>query len=465
MLSTENKNLYVLFVARMCSALSFSVIFSSISLFLTGVLKVDEKHTADLVGSFLALNYILPVLGGYIGSKIINFKSFYVIGMIVQGLGYLLFTFLGKTTALLALSLLLTGSMINSLGVIMFISQTVGESHNLRRLAMLWNYIAMNIGFFLGYMLSGFISQDVNYRVLFWVSCIFPFISALIVGKKLTYESAVKSAYIKFSAIMLALVVGCFFSLKYALLSREILIVGYMSAFCLIFYFGTRNASKEVKMKMGALSYYMLMSIFFWSIYMLTPTSLMNMIKDYVQTQLSHHQVAPQWLNNVDAIVLIVGGALFAKLVAYLKEKFNYQIPTHTLFFLGALCVAVAAFQFNHSIKFYLDAKMPLVFVVSYLGFLSLGELFLGPEGYALPAKFAPESMRGLLTGCWISTLGFASLISTLISDHMFNKRDNLSLSRYADVYHNIGLIFFIFAIASFFVGFWLEQSIRKARS
>src|SRR5436190_12447790 len=95
------------------STLGFSVLYSSLILYATKSLQMDDKLATSITGSFVALNYFLHLLGGYIGGRYLSYRSLFGLGMISQVLGCLLISVPDSNYLLWGLAAFLGGSGLN----------------------------------------------------------------------------------------------------------------------------------------------------------------------------------------------------------------------------------------------------------------------------------------------------------------------------------------------------------------
>lgn len=161
------RGLCPVFAVRFCSAAAFSTIMSSLVLYLNESIGYSEPKAIELVGMFLSFHFILPLLGGYLGNRLVNFKHLYSIGMLFQFVGITLLAFSSMVNIPLAFYLM--GSMVSTVTTLMVINQYCEGDEYLRRKAIQFNYTGSNVGFLCGFFLSGYIAQTANLHVIYKV--------------------------------------------------------------------------------------------------------------------------------------------------------------------------------------------------------------------------------------------------------------------------------------------------------
>src|SRR3990167_10915648 len=79
-----------LFLIQIFATLGFSVLYSTLILYATKGLHMSDMLATSITGSFVALNYFLHLLGGYIGGRYVSYRSLFSLGMVAQISGCLL---------------------------------------------------------------------------------------------------------------------------------------------------------------------------------------------------------------------------------------------------------------------------------------------------------------------------------------------------------------------------------------
>lgn len=96
------KSLRIFFATEMWERYGFYVVQSLLALYLALHFKWPDKQVYALVGSFTALTYLSPVVGGWIADKLIGQKRAVLLGAIVLFLSYCILSLVDNTTMLTA---------------------------------------------------------------------------------------------------------------------------------------------------------------------------------------------------------------------------------------------------------------------------------------------------------------------------------------------------------------------------
>ncbi|HAU0570681.1 TPA: peptide MFS transporter, partial [Legionella pneumophila] len=165
------------------STFSFAILFSSLSLYLTKNIGLSQVQSNGVVGFFLASNFILHFIAGYLGDKWLSNRLLFATSTIVQSIGLIVLNF-SESFVYLGLSLFVIGCGLGSTCINCLITQQFNSQEDeLREKAFFHNYGAMNIGFLSGYILSGYIDINDKYEHLFEMSNLINLITVFFIIK------------------------------------------------------------------------------------------------------------------------------------------------------------------------------------------------------------------------------------------------------------------------------------------
>ena len=106
--------LYVLFLTEMWERFGYYLMVGILFLYMidtkTGGKAFDEKVGADIVGSFIALVYITPFIGGLIADRYLGYIKSIFLGGSMMAAGYLCMAIPGNTAMFIALTLVIVGN-------------------------------------------------------------------------------------------------------------------------------------------------------------------------------------------------------------------------------------------------------------------------------------------------------------------------------------------------------------------
>ncbi|HSQ43787.1 MAG TPA: oligopeptide:H+ symporter [Ginsengibacter sp.] len=108
------KSLYVLFLVEMWERFAYYLMVGILLLYLiddkTGGKGLTEKMGADIVGSFIALVYLTPFIGGLLADRYLGYIKSIFIGGTLMALGYFGLALPGNTALYVSLCLIIVGN-------------------------------------------------------------------------------------------------------------------------------------------------------------------------------------------------------------------------------------------------------------------------------------------------------------------------------------------------------------------
>lgn len=423
-LSRIPKGAGALFFIQMASTLGFAVLYSTLVLYTTKHLHFPIQEATAVMGVFGAFNYGLHLFGGYLGGRFLSNRNLFVGGMLLQVFGCGLIA-MGNTVELYwGLALFLTGSGLNVTCVNMMLTQRFTPEDSRREAAFLWNYAGMNLGFFIGFTAAGHYQLTQNYTSLFLFASIGNFVAIVLAAihwrtladRDTPLLDASRRAFAwRFVAgivILLALVPVVWILLQHPE-STEILVKAICAVVAVFLVQLTlRHRDRLERNNMWAYLILALGSLVFWALYQMAPSGLQLFAVNNVDLHVWGVDVAPQWIQNINTVVIVVGGPLLAAWFSRLRKRgWNIDIPVQ--FAVSLLLMGLGFLALPTGIHFASEQ--------GFVGFgwlfgsyvlQSIGELLISPIGYAMIGKLAPRRYQGIMMGSWMLVTGLASLFA-----------------------------------------------------
>jgi POT family proton-dependent oligopeptide transporter len=461
-----------LFFIQLVATLGFAVLYSTLVLYTTRHLGFPVKHATAIMGVFGAFNYGLHLFGGYLGGRFMSNRNLFVGGMALQVLGCASIALGSAESMYWGLAFFLTGSGLNVTCLNMMLTQRFAPADNRRESAFLWNYAGMNMGFFVGYTVAGHYQLTENYTSLFLFATVGNFIAIVLAGlnwKSLKDRSTPlldtsPADFRRRFAIGLAVLLGLppivWFMLQHpgetgwALKAVSAGIAGWLV------YVTLKHRDPVEKNNMWAYLILTAGSLVFWSLFQMSPSGLQLFAVNNVDMHVFGIPVAPQWVQNINAIVISVGGPLMAVLFVRLRDR-GWRIDLPKQFATSLLLMGLAFLALPAGIAL-ADDQGRTAFVWLFVCYVlqSLGELLISPVGYAMIGKLAPREYQGVMMGAWMLVTGLASLFAGDFSGMVPEPAGTTAIAtnpEYAALFGKLGL-------GSLFVGFVLVALIPFLR-
>jgi len=431
------KPLVFLYLIRLFWTISFAVLYSTLGLYLNYQFKFSLSTSAGFVGTFLGLNYLLPLVGGFLVQRYISNKLLFIICTLIQIVGCIILSSTVLDHAIWGLSLFLIGTITSVVCINMLIINLYQPSDKGRFLAFIWSFSGMNVGFFVGYIVSGEFGLLGKYSQLFLVSAIPAVISIFIIlfAWKSLAEDKDKEPLLMIDLLKVCiLLVGLTLIIDYVLRHGEVfgaflLLLGVVTTGYLIYLIVKYRATHYGK-SLSQFFLFFIVACIFWSVYFISPTALSLFIQTHVNLFIGGMRIAPQWVQSLNPMVIIIGGPLLCVILSYFESKKGLKVRTSALFLLGMLFLGVGTLLLYVGIKSDsasdgLSVFWPLASLLSQ----TIGEILIVPVIYSMVGELVPSVLQPLLTGVVMLASGIGSVIAGRLSSVAFSDSINTPLS------------------------------------
>ena len=414
----------VLFFVQVFATLGFAVLYSTLVLYTTRHLHFPVREASAIMGVFGAFNYGLHLFGGYLGGRFLSNRNLFVGGMVLQVFGCATIALGTVATLYLGLALFLTGSGLNVTCLNMMLTQRFTPSDTRREGAFLWNYAGMNVGFFVGFAVAGHYQLTESYASLFLFATIGNFMAivlAVLNWKVLADRSTplleatpgqFRARFIAGIAILLGVVPVVWIMLQHTGSTGTLFKAISAGVAAMLVYLTVKHRDPLEKNNMWAYLILTLGSLVFWSLYQMAPNGLQLFAVNNVRLYVWGVEVAPQWVQNINTVVIVIGGPLLAALFGRLRARgWNIDVPKQFAVSLILMGLGFLALPVGISLA---DDLGKVAFVWLFVSYVlqSVGELLISPIGYAMIGKLAPRQYQGIMMGSWMLVTGVASLFA-----------------------------------------------------
>jgi POT family proton-dependent oligopeptide transporter len=413
-----------LFFIQIFSTLGFAVLYSTLVLYSTRHLHFSVKEASAIMGVFGAFNYGLHLFGGYLGGRFLSNRNLFIGGMALQVVGCGTIALGSMAGMYWGLALFLTGSGLNVTCINMMLTQRFAPEDERRESAFLWNYAGMNIGFFIGFSVAGHYQETEAYSPLFVFATVGNFLAIVLALFNWKVLADQKTPLLQATgdqfrtrfgigiAILLGVPVVVWLMLQHTGPTGIVLKVVSGAVGAALVYLTMRHPEPSERKKMWAYLILTLGSLVFWSLYQMAPNGLQVFAVNNVRLRVWGIEVAPQWIQNINTVVIVVGGPLLAALFSRLRRR-GWRIDIPQQFAASLILMALGFLALPVGISF-ADAsgRSPFFWLFASFVFQSIGELLISPIGYAMIGKLAPSKYQGIMMGTWMLVTGLASLFA-----------------------------------------------------
>jgi POT family proton-dependent oligopeptide transporter len=177
--------LFVLFFTEMWERFSYYGMRALLVLFLISAFGLGgwnwpSSHALSLYGTYTALVYITPILGGFIADKYIGYRRAVVIGAVIMTLGHASMAIETNSVFLyIGIGLLIVGNGFFKPNMTSIVSHMYKDFPEKKDGAYTIFYMGVNAGAFLGILLCGYIGENISWSYGFGLAGIFMLLGML----------------------------------------------------------------------------------------------------------------------------------------------------------------------------------------------------------------------------------------------------------------------------------------------
>jgi POT family proton-dependent oligopeptide transporter len=424
-LKDQKAGTYSLYLIQLFSTFSYGVLYSTLILFITKGLQMSDVVAATITASFIAFNYTLRLISGFISGKFFSHRTSIVVGSVFQGIGcyflYLYELYIGLAFFLVGLGFTIT--CLNCL-----LTKFYHKDDKNREKVFMFNYSIMNFGFLVAYFISGYFEKIQNYKLLFLISSlsnIIPLILLLFFFKffkdRQTHFSDLKQSKrniyrVYGSLLVIFTTASLIWFIRHSFISHVLIVLFSIAMLFLMIYYAMTQKSKIQKEKLWAFLILSVMSVIFWMLYITIPMGLTLFIENNVQRTFFGFTVPPQWILSINTIFIIFGGPILALIFKKLRSE-GKKITLPFQFSTALYLIAFAFILLGFSIYFVNNSGFVAFWWIVLVYFLqTVGELYISPVSYAMVGQLVPHRLQNIMMGITMLVTGIAAIFANMFA-------------------------------------------------
>jgi POT family proton-dependent oligopeptide transporter len=176
--------LFVLFFTEMWERFSFYGMRALLVLFLVSAVGIGgwdwpREHALALYGTYIAMLYLTPIIGGQLADRYLGYRKAIIIGAVIMTLGHASMAIETPFFLYLGLLLLIAGTGFFKPNMTSFISVLYQDHPEKKDGAYTIFYMGVNSGAFLGIMLCGYLGETLGWSWGFGLAGIFMLLGLL----------------------------------------------------------------------------------------------------------------------------------------------------------------------------------------------------------------------------------------------------------------------------------------------
>lgn len=417
--------LYVLFYTEMWELFGRFGITALLVLYLTHTFKFTDDKSFAIYSGFIALLYVMPIIGGYLSDRLLGLKHSIILGASLMAIGNALLIFPYSQFIYLGLSVVAVGSGFFLPSIVPLVGQLYKEDRRGRDAGFTLYYIGKNIGALLAPLACGIVGQQFGYNYAFilstlgMISGIYVFVRGqkhlidIETSNEHRYRRARTSTVLVYASI-LVMIPAVYVVLLYAL-DGYLLVCAGIIAFAVLLTIGIRHDAK-VRKRLLAIVMMLIFVVVFFALLGQGGTTLNLFIERIIDRQIFGYQIPPSVFYTLDPIFMILTGPLLAMLWTRLA-KIDRE-PSEVIKFCLAMVILAAGFMVFVAAGHLASEQgkvSPLFVVLGYFLF-PIAELLIMPIGLSLVTRLSPKGHDAILVGIWMLGYSVSGYLTGIVS-------------------------------------------------
>ncbi|MEC3911935.1 peptide MFS transporter [Sphingobium sp. CR2-8] len=421
MLWGHPKGLYVLFFTELWERFSFYGMRALLIFYLTRHFLYSGEQSGLLYGSYLALVFLSPMIGGYLADRWLGQRKAVLFGGLVIASGHItlgLEDALGaaaQSTFWIGLSLIVVGTGFLKANISALVGKLYTAHDPRRDSAYTLFYMGINLGGAIGPVICGLLGERLGWGYGFGAAAV-GMIAGVIVfarGKRHLLGGGeapdptalarrvfgVKREWLIYGLTLPLTLLSWVLLVSPRLTGTLLAVGGLLIGLLLVWIALARLAGEERRKLLYALALIVVQPVF-WGLYEQSGSSLNLFIDNHVNRMILGFAVPASVFQALPPFFVCLIALPFAALWLRLAKADRMPTPLSSFGFgiimVGGGFVLMAAAQLVPP-----DQKVPLAFIALLFLCHAIGEMCLSPVGLSAMSRLAPRHMTSFLMGTW----------------------------------------------------------------
>ena len=421
-----------LFFAETWERFSFYGMKALLVLYLTKSFLFGDKAAYAIYGSYTALVYTTPVIGGLLADRLLGFRKAVLIGGGLMALGHFAMAVQNLQVFYLALGLLICGNGFFKPNISSMVGRLYAEGDPRRDSAFTIFYMGINLGGFLSPIACGYLGVKYGWHWGFGLAGI-----GMLLGLGVFWHAGPhlagladppvrsdsgKSFFAGLSAeacVYLGTLAAV--AVAWQLVQHNSIVGGLLIVFGIVVLLGlcvylVRLSDKVARDKLAVALLLTLVSVVFWSFFEQAGTSMSLFTERNVDRSLFGNVISTPQFQSVNALFILLFAPLFSVLWLYLSRR-KLEPNTPLKFGLGVVQLGLGFVAlYVGAVTSRATGVVPMFWLILGYFLHSTGELCLSPIGLSMITKLSPKSITGIMMGTWFLASAFAQYVASLIA-------------------------------------------------
>lgn len=356
--SHHPRQFYILATAELFERIAGTIVSASLILYFTERLGLGVGQATSQAGTFLALTYLTPLIGGFLADRVLSYRSTLLLGTVLLLAGYVVLSLDVPRIFYASLGLLIFGQGLFRPSIVAALGRLYDRDPTQRDSGFSRFYIAVNVGSALGPLIGS-------------------------AGKAAWgWSGAFLSAVVAVGICLLTLAAG---------LARHQSEIGPQRE-------GTASSVALSNLRLIGLLLFVL--VIYFAAYMQTTSTMLLLARDKTERVLWGREVPVGVIAALPAVNVValssVGSLFFSHWPARRGLRAKTKIFCGLLLSSLAFLLLAGAAQLGAE-----NHKLPLGILILAIVLLSVGELLVSPIGQSLLSELAPASLSAFTNSLW----------------------------------------------------------------
>lgn len=441
------KGLFILFLTEMWERFSFYGMKALLIFYLVKYHLFTDSEGYSVVGSYAAMVYAMPVIGGYLADKYLGFRKAVLFGGVLLVLGHLGMAYEGNAATEMATGLIERDSF--ALGVFFFslslivlgvgflkanISSIVGELYTendeRRDSGFTIFYMGINLGSFLATIVCSWLGETYGWSYGFGaagIGMLFGLVTFIYGTKYFNGKGepgdpvflsqkiygVISREWMIYLISIISLGLIWIFIQNHKLV-EGLLIVASIASLIFIIYQLTK-AGKVERDRLIALTILIIFSVVFWALFEQAYTSLNLFAERSIDRHIFGIEVPAGSFLSLNSLFIIIFAPVFAWIWIFLDKR-HMQPNTAIKFGLAIVLVALGFGALVMGGNLAEAGKVGAMWLVLAYLLHTWGELCLSPVGLSSVTKLSPSGIVGFMMGVWFLATAGAEYVAAVLA-------------------------------------------------
>lgn len=422
-MNKQPKALKVLFFTEMWERYGFYTVQAILVFYMIKKFSLSDTQAYSVLGQFLALGYIVPVVGGWVADRFLGSRMAVLLGCLNLCLGYALLAF-EHTMLYVGLSFVIIGNGLLKPNVSTFLGRFYTYHDERQEAGFTLFYIGINVGSLLATLSVGYIQ-----KFLGWNACFAGASIALVLGiayflwgyryfedKGLPPTIKVHTLYglLKKNPAFMVVFFMLLTLIYYALTLTNA--GSYGLYICGVIFFSyvikiSWEMSMQDRNRMVAIILLFFMTAVFFAVFLQMYFTVNVFTERLVDRSIAGYEIPTAVFLSLESAFLLIVGPFFARL--WRSGKVPLSISAK--FIAGLICVSVAMQMLSWLTVGSENVLSGSWLIVFYL-FYAISDLLILPVGFSMIVEYVPQQYTGMMMGGFFMTIGFSGKLAGFLA-------------------------------------------------